>query len=70
LSPIKPVNRRSVPKPAKIIVGLREPAGASVDPAADAILSGSEPIVKVKPADVLESATRISLSPERTLADV
>lgn len=70
LSPKTPIKKRRIPKPPKTSVGFKEPAGASVEPAAEAMLSGSAPIVKVKLAEVLESATKTVLSPERSAVGV
>lgn len=56
--------------PAKKIVGLTEPAGERVEPAAEATLSGSDPIVRVNVIEVSEVATVTSLSEESALAGV
>lgn len=70
LRPKTPVRKRRIPKPPKTSVGFKDPAGAKVEPAADAILSGKAPIVKVKLTEVLASATTIVLSPERSAVGV
>lgn len=51
-------------------MGLTEPAGASVPAEAEAILAGTDPIVKVKPAVVVPDVIETAVSPERAVAGV
>ncbi len=59
-----------VPPAKNNVVGLVEPAGASVPALAEAMLSGSAPIVKVKLMVVVPEVIETALSPERSVVGV
>lgn len=66
--PRAPIIKSDNPPPMIKSVGLTEPAGARVEPAADAISSGREPMVRVKVIDEEVVATATSLSPVSSVA--